>query len=327
MKKVEATFAAVPVYLALGNNDSRCNHNRLSLHDEYLKASAAAVVDGLRGVSAAEKTAAMGTYESAGYYAVTMPGVMSGTRLLVVDDIYMMPKYANCEADDQDQQGAQEQMVWLQKELEDARTKGMSVWLLGHLPPAVNPDSSLEKGDSFCTKGKVVRYQTTDDLATEMTAYADVLKLGVFGHTHMDELHLLRGKDAGVPVKVVGSVSPVDGNVPSFTVGLVATASAKLMDYSVYEASNSTGVGTTWPKEYGFDETYHEPSFSAEPLSDLIGRLRADTSGKGEESRAYQTHFIKGSSGKKLSGSWPGYVCGLDNATAKGFKACVCGAK
>lgn len=327
MKQIELTFSKLPVYLALGNNDSRCNHNRLDPHDAYLKASASTVVEGLRGVNASEKADALRTYESAGYYAVTMPAPMTRTRLLVVNDIYMMPKYATCEADEKDQQGAQEQMVWLEKQLEASHQRGERVWLLGHLPPAVNPDSSLAAGDSFCASGKVVKFQTTDDLATEMMAHADVLKLGLFGHTHMDELHLLRGKEAAVPVKVVGSVSPVSGNRPSFTVGLVSPASSKLMDYTVYEASNATGVETTWTKEYAFDATYHEPSFSSDSLSDLIGRLRADTTAEGEESRSYLTHFMKGSSGKKLSSSWPGYVCSLDNSTAKTFRDCVCRGK
>jgi sphingomyelin phosphodiesterase acid-like 3 len=99
------------------------------------------------------------------------------------------------------------------------------------------------------------------------------------------------------------------------------------MDYTVYEASNSSGIATTWAKEYAFKETYHESSFSGTSLTELIGRLRADPLASGEESRSYQTHFMKGSSGKKMSSSWPGYVCAMDNATSKTFKACVCGVK
>jgi sphingomyelin phosphodiesterase acid-like 3 len=327
MKQVESTFPHIPVYLALGNNDSRCNHNRLDTHDAYLKTSASSVIEGLRGVSVAEKKAAFETYESAGYYAVTMPAPMTRTRLIVIDDIYMMPKYANCEADEQDQNGAQEQMVWLQKQLESSRRNGDRVWLLGHLPPTVNPESSLAEGDHFCASGKVTRFQTTDDLAVAMMDYTDILKLGIFGHTHMDELHLLRSGPGGVPVKVVGSISPVSGNLPSFTVGLVNPDTSKLADYTVYESSNSTGVQARWSKEYAFDEAYHEPDFSPESLADLIARLHSDAASGSQESRSYQAHFLKGSSGKKLSSSWPGYVCSLDNPTAKGFKACVCGGR
>jgi sphingomyelin phosphodiesterase acid-like 3 len=324
MNQVEATFPNIPVYMALGNNDSRCNHNRMDSHDEYLRSSAAAVLAGLRGVNAAEKALALRTYQSAGYYAVTMPTPMQHTRLIVVDDIYMMPKYTNCEAAE-DNKGEQEQSTWLQKELESAHQKNQRVWLLGHLPPTVNADSSLSAKGSFCATGKTVRFQATDDLASQIMANADTIKLGIFGHTHMDELHLLRGASASVPVKVIASVSPVDGNLPSFTVGIVDPASATLADYSVYKASNTTGVETLWAQEYSFNATYSEAGFSSASLSDLIDRMHADKKGTGKESRAYQEHFLKGSSGKKLSPSWPGYVCSLDNATAQRFKSCVCG--
>ena len=68
MEQVAATFLNVPVYIALGNNDSRCNHNRLDLHDAYLKATGHAVIDGFVGVSKSERKRALETYESAGYY-------------------------------------------------------------------------------------------------------------------------------------------------------------------------------------------------------------------------------------------------------------------
>ena len=85
MRQVESMFPGIPVYLALGNNDSRCNHNRLDVHDAYLKATGRAVIDGLVGIGEAERKRALATYESAGYYAVTMAAPMEHTRLLVLD--------------------------------------------------------------------------------------------------------------------------------------------------------------------------------------------------------------------------------------------------
>ncbi len=323
VQQIESTFPTIPVYLALGNNDSRCNHNRLDIHDDYLASSASAVLAGLRGVSAAEKAAASQTYRSAGYYAVTMAAPMRHTRLIVIDDIYMMPKYTSCEAVE-DNRGADEQAAWLQKELESARRDKQLVWIMGHLPPTVNADSSLSGKGSFCSTDRTVRFQTTDDLANQITANADTIKLGIFGHTHMDELHLLRGQNAAVPVKVVPSISPVDGNRPSFTVGSIDPSSGTLVDYAVYEANNTTGVETRWTQEYAFDAAYGVEGFNPASLRSLIERLRADKQGTGNESRAYREHFLKGATAKKLSPSWPGYVCSLDNATAKDFKSCVC---
>jgi sphingomyelin phosphodiesterase acid-like 3 len=326
MKQVEAAFKGIPVYLALGNNDSRCNHNRLDVRDDYLKATVQAMLDGLVGVSAEERTLALETYQSAGYYAVTMSAPMERTRLLVIDDTYMMANFANCEADGADRKGAQEQLTWLARELDGARQRGENVWLVGHLPPSVNPRSSPGRLLRLCTDGSAETFLSSNALANLLSSHADMVRLAIFGHTHMDELHLLGGK-AGVPVKVVASVTPVDGNLPSFLLGKVAPSSATLLDYQVYVASNTTGVGTRWAREYGFDETYHEASFTAASLGDLIGRLRADTAGSSAESEAYQKHFYKGADGFALGPFWQAYVCSLDQPTAEGFKTCVCGGK
>ena len=325
IKQVESAFAGIPVYMGLGNNDSRCNHNRLDMHDAYLKATGQAVIDGLTGISEAERKQALVTYESAGYYAVTMAAPMEKTRLLVLDDIYMMSSFATCEADEKDHTGAQEQMAWLTTEIDGARQRGERVWVLGHVPPSVNPKIPISKWLKLCPDGHVDSFLSSDKLAITLAGNADVVRLAVFGHTHMDELHLLGSKDAGVPMKVVASVSPVDGNTPSFTVGKVVPASATLVDYKVYEASNATGVGTTWPEEYDFDATYHEPNFSAKSLDALIGRFRVDVGGTSAESQAYQQHFFKGLSASLPGPLWEGYVCSLDHPTADGFKACVCG--
>jgi len=252
---------------------------------------------------------------------------MQHTRLLVLEDIYMMSGFSNCEADDTDQKGAQEQLAWLARELDGARQRGERVWVLGHVPPEINPKAALARGLALCTGGDVEGYLSSDALVNSLTAHADVVRLALFGHTHMDELHLLGSKENEVPMKIVASVSPVDGNTPSFTVAKVSPASAMLMDYTVYTASNTTGTGTTWAKEYAFGETYGETSFSSKTLGDLIGRFRADTSGTGAESLAYQTHFYKGHAPIPLGPFWQGYVCSLDHATGAGFKACVCGGR
>lgn len=333
MKMVEAAFPRTPVYLALGNNDSRCNHNRLDLRDAYLKATGQAVLDGLVGVSAAERLLALSTYQTAGYYAVTMAAPMKKTRLLVLDDVYMMSQYANCEADARDRKGAEEQMAWLARELDAARLHGDKVWVLGHVPPTVSPDKAMTKMKALCASSGATGVSTflySDALANLLESHADVVALAIFGHTHMDELHLLRSKDAqksaGVPIKVVSSVSPVDGNLPSITVARAAPATAQLIDYTVFTASNATGLSTAWTREYAFDQTYGEKEFSSAALEDLIGRFRSDLAGTSAETHAYEQHFYKGGglASLALGMYWQGYVCGMDHPTALGFKACAC---
>ena len=201
------------------------------------------------------------------------------------------------------------------------------MWVLGHLPPTVNAKSVLSKGRGLCSKGDVEQFLSSDDLTNAMTAHADVVRLAVFGHTHLDELHLLGDKGSEVPVKVVGSISPVDGNTPSFVVAKVAPGTATLVDYAVYDASNRTGIGTTWASEYDFKESYHEPSFSAKSLDDLIARFRADAAGSTAESLAYQRNYLNGFPVNQMGPFWQSFVCSLDQSTAGGFKGCVCGGK
>jgi len=325
MGQVEAAFKGMPVYLALGNNDSRCNHNRLDVGDDYLKRTAQTATAGLVGVSEAERKAALATYLSSGYYGVTMAAPMKRTRLLVVDDIYMISKFSSCEGDKADHKGADEQIAWLTKELDAAKKQGERVWVLGHLPPGENAFSTLAQGPALCTTGSPVMFLSTDELGNALASHADVVKLGLFGHTHMDEMHLVGDKGADVPLKVVASVTPVDGNAPSFAVGKVSPASATLVDYTVYSASNFTGEGTTWSREYKFGETYHEANFTASSLEALIGRFHADKDGSGAESKAYMKYYFKGGDNSELAPFWQGYVCTMDHTTAAGFKGCVCG--
>lgn len=125
-------------------------------------------------------------------------------------------------------------------------------------------------------------------------------------------------------IKVVSSISPVNGNDPSFTVVRVDAASAKMKDYAVFAASNQTGVNTSWSKEYDYAHAYHEAAFSPEALKKLVGEFHDDPDAKTKTSQAYIRSFFVGDSSSLIKPLWPQYVCGLTHHTAKGFVGCVC---
>ena len=332
IQQVEAAFNGIPVYIALGNNDSRCNHNRMDLHDEFLQATALSVIEGLTGISAAERKKALATYSSAGYYSVRMGAPMQKTRLLVIDDIFLMTHYADCEADEHDQRGADETIAWLKAQLDSAHKRHEKVWVMGHLPPTINASGSLSKLGALCTgESKAAAYLSSGQLADLLMAHAADLRLALFGHTHMDEFALLGNASAGVPIRIVPSITPVSGNNPSFTFSAIDPAAARLRDYTVYMASNKTGIDANWNVEYKFTESFHEPDFTPGSLSHLIARLTADSAGETAESRSYINNFGKGLSSKVIGAYvpalvpvWSGYSCGFTNTTPESFKACVC---
>jgi sphingomyelin phosphodiesterase acid-like 3 len=91
---------------------------------------------------------------------------------------------------------------------------------------------------------------------------------------------------------MVPSISPVDGNDPSFTVARVNPATAQMVDYEVIAGSNKTGVDTVWQKEYSFGKTYHEKVFSPVTVGKLLGEFGTDLDARGEMSRAYLTNYL-----------------------------------
>ena len=92
--RVEMEFPGVPVYVALGNNDSSCGDYKLDAHDRFFAGTSAAVLAGLHGAGAEELRQAKEDYEAGGYLATRMP--MAHARLLIFDDMYLSRRYTNC---------------------------------------------------------------------------------------------------------------------------------------------------------------------------------------------------------------------------------------
>jgi sphingomyelin phosphodiesterase acid-like 3 len=203
---------------------------------------------------------------------------------------------------------------------------------MGHIPPGIDPFSTASKFRDVCAGQAPVAFLASDKMAGLLVEYSDVVRLGIFAHTHMDEMRLLEpegrelqtagGQDA--VIKVIPSISPVDGNNPSFTIARVNPSSAMLEDFEVIAASNQTGIATTWTREYDFAKTYHETQFSPSSVKKLIDEFRIDGGASMAASQAYIRNYFVGDYSRELTPFWPEYVCALDHGTAKAFAACVC---
>jgi sphingomyelin phosphodiesterase acid-like 3 len=325
IERVEAAFPGVPVYVALGNNDSSCGDYKMDVNDRFFAGTSRAVMAGLRGADVAELKQARADYEAGGYFSVTLPGLTHKTRLLAIDDIFLSRKHTTC-ADKPDDAGADRTIAWLKDQLHSASENGERVWVMGHIPPGIDVYATLRKGDVCSgTKAETFLSSSTGSLGDVIANNSSTIRLAIFGHTHMDEMKLLASGSGGkVPVKGVASISPVDGNLPSFTVAQIDPATAELSDYTVFTASNKTGIATTWNSEYSFREAYHKPNFSAATLSDLASGFDADIPANAAASEAYEQYFDPGSPISPLVIAWHEYACGIDHYTEAGFKACTC---
>ena len=325
--ELRATFPGMPVYVALGNNDSGCGDYKLDADSDFLAETGKIVADGLLP---SQRQQAMQAFGAGGYFSVTMAD-MRATRLIAVNDVFLSPKYTTC-AGKPDTAAADTQLVWLEHQLAQARAAHQNAWVIGHIPPGIDPYSTVAKFRDVCGGKAPVSFLASDRMADLLVEYADVVRLGIFGHTHMDEMRLLTpeasepaaGSKLLVVLKMVPSISPVDGNTPSFTVARIDPSAATLKDYDVIEASNQTGMDAKWSTEYSYGQTYHEPHFKPASVKDLISEFKADGGATTEVSQAYIHNYFVGDMSREISPFWPEYVCALDHYTAKAFAACVC---
>ncbi len=328
MDELRTAFPGVPIYVALGNNDTGCGDYQLDAGSDFLAKTGKILVEGL---PASQRAQALKEFGVNGSYSVAMAEPMKGTRLIALNDLFLSPKYSTC-GGKPDPAAANEEMSWLEQELAQARQTGQKVWVMGHIPPGIDPYSTVAKFRDVCGGQAPVAFLSTDRPSDVLAEYADVVRLGIFAHTHMDEVRLLRQEGSEAPaslsvaVKMVASISPVDGNNPSFTMARVDPSTGGLQNYDVLVASNQTGIDTKWTPEYDFDKTYHKAQFSSATVRELIEAFRADPGAKTAESQAYIRDYFAGDLSSELRPFWPEYVCALDNHTAKAFADCVCSA-
>ena len=325
LANLRAALPGVPVYAALGNNDSDCGDYQLDADSAFLKESGKVFAADLEND---EQAQALKTFAAGGYYSVSLPAPVEKTRLLVLDDLFMSVRYQTC-GGKADAAPAAAQIAWLKQQLNEARDKKEQVWVMAHIPPGVDSYATARKWMELCGGGKPKMFLSSEALPEVLADYGDVVQLAIFAHTHMDEVRLLVPAKASVAqkpvaVKMVASISPIDGNNPSFTVATIDPAHAILEDYRVIAASNQTGVDTTWSEEYDFAKAYHEPAFTAATVGNLIVGFNADQAAQTSASQNYLRYYMTGVDMQMMALIWKPYVCSLTSAATDAYRECVC---
>jgi sphingomyelin phosphodiesterase acid-like 3 len=342
IEELYGDFPNVPVYIALGNNDSDCGDYRLDAASEFLATAGKEVT---KNFPASERLAAEDSFAAGGYYSISLPSPIQNARLLVLDDIFMSKSYASCSGKP-DPAPAETQISWLRQQLAEARANKQKVWVMGHIPPGIDLHATVTKMVNVCGGQEPKMFLSSEKLADALTDSSDVIELAVFAHTHMDEIKLLKSESPNahpaapeavtveakgtiaepkaIAMKMVPSISPINGNRPSFTLAQIEPSTAALQDYKVFTASNQTGMDATWSEEYDFDRSYKEPEFDPSSVSQLIAAFAADPTAKTPVSQSYLQNFSAGTLSPVLQMFWPEYVCTLSNHTQQSFRRCVC---
>ena len=329
---LRAAMPDVPIYFALGNNDSGCTDYHLDATADPFLTAVAPILAG--AAPAADRDSIAAGLAASGHYSAPLAGVPD-TRVIALDDVYFSKVYGNC-AGQSDPRPAAAQLDWLNAQLSAARAAHQRVWFLGHIPPGVNLYASAKRMLLSCSANSAQPFLSSDSLATALATNSDIIPLALFGHTHSDEIRLLspaelapeataHAQTSGVPIKIVPSITPINGNLPAFIVAKIGPSDATLVDYTLIEASNRTGVDTTWDADYTYSARYHKPAFDSASVASLVHEFVADATLSQAASQAYVGSYTAGMPTPIIQLAWHPYACALSHITSKSFADCACG--
>ena len=340
--EMRLAFPKIPVYITLGNNDSGCADYRENAGSPFMNNAVATMTRAAAPAGSAHAAAMLQAATSPeGDYSVTLPSPLQHGRLIVLQDIFDASWYGPCGGGDYTRVQEKQQIAWLRAQLTAARAHGENVWVMGHIPPGVDVYGSFTKyvlrPKELCSAPENTLL-ADDALADTLLDFADIIRLGLFAHTHMDELRLLRrpatktekGLDlpaAAVPIKIVPSVTSFYGNHPAFLVAAIDKKTLLLEDWSTVVSPDAGGSAPPWPETYRFTAAYHLPDFSASSAAALAEGFTADPDGKAPRSAFFRDHFYAGGMGLYALGLqqiWPAYACAVRETRQENFHNCLC---
>lgn len=302
----DSLYPNVPIYPAIGNNDSDCGHYAVVANGQFLRSAARSW-----GPLAQRGGGAPGfgaSFAAAGHYTARVPG--TGTRLVMLNDVFLSRDYdTSCGPD----MGGAE-LAWLGTALDSARAAGERAWIAGHIPPGADVYSTVKQ---YCSAPICMQFGQDYGARYDsiVRANSNVVALSLMGHTHMNEFRAHPAGPSGKAVPIVGvpSVSPLFYNNPGFVV-MELTATGAPSNYSAYAFSG------TWTKLFDFASTYRQQGVTGASLLAAAQRINTDATVRTQWRMNYDGG--RGVAGPSTS-NWKSYWCAIVNLESSAYSQCV----
>jgi predicted MPP superfamily phosphohydrolase len=299
----------VPVFAALGNNDSDSCDYGVKPNDQFLGAVAGEMT--VLKANTLESKAANAEFRKGGYFILPHPTV-ANQDILVLNSNFWSKKYliAYCGVPYTEAPGLDE-MSWLDGKLRLAAQNHRGVTLVMHIPPGVDPYSSQPgSADSlFWTK------KFNDMFAAEIAKYRPVIPIAFAGHSHLDDFRSF-DKVPSVPWHIGLAVSPVFENNPGFSTFSYDPKTAAITDITTFTAASGSASFT---REYGFNDAYRVNGFSAANLDAINSGLRTCKTNCADTT-AFESYYMPGSS---WGGTLKNIACSQKYFSAADVKECI----
>jgi sphingomyelin phosphodiesterase acid-like 3 len=302
----------LPVYFALGNDDSTCGDYRMDPGGPFLRILSSS----LRVL--AHRAEAADTFRTAGFYELPHP-ILHSREILVLNSVLWSRRYSNCGTDGSDAGAAE--IDWLSSKLREAKTHDKKVILVMHIPPGMNSYRSSRGGNAASVAGFWLdRYAL--DFLNLMQNYGGRVQIALAGHTHMDDFRVLSATGARplVALRMTPAISPIFGNNPAFSVLRYGVRSGAIFDIATYYLNLSNGgTNPQWGLEYRFSSAYGYHIFTPVNLAALAARIRDDP----QVRRTFLGYYAVSGRSPITSTNWPFFSCAEVHLTSTDYLHCV----
>ena len=312
VNSIQATFG-VPVYLALGNDDSTCVDYGMVPGSAFL----AALADSLHVLRHNPQAAT--DFRTAGFYGLPHP-TLPHEEILVLNSVLWSPSYSDCGLDRGDPGTAE--IHWLRWKLYEAKILGNKVILVMHIPPGVDAYKSSHGSDCKAV-AQFWRGDYYSQFLELMQSYGDIVQIALAGHTHMDDFRVLATSGGTSPVafRITPAISPIFGNNPAFSVLHYSLGAGTVSDIATYYLDLANGgKNPGWVLEYRFSAAYGYDAFTAENLEALAATIHANPKIR----QIFAGYYAVSAPSPITITNWPFYCCAETHFTAADYSNCVC---
>ncbi|NVB36767.1 metallophosphoesterase [Pseudenhygromyxa sp. WMMC2535] len=332
--ELRAATGELPIFPALGNNDSYCGDYALAASGDFLRMAAATWAPQVSPETGEEsedlREAFTETFAVGGYYQLPSPSDPEH-RLIVLNTTFWSANYDRdaCGEPSPDESPSELQFEWLSTALAEAREAGEHVWLIYHIPPGINvyPAAHPEHDDDQkpgCGDGAALFWRAGAEAAFlhMLDDYGETITASLAGHIHTDDFRLRTISGAATElVHITPAISPMFGNNPSYQVIDFEATEATLEDYSTRYLDLSAEQ-PRWAEEYRFSATYDLPRYDLDGVEALRRRLRDEPETRATFERLYPASAPD--AGQLDASNWPAYWCGMQIQSPEGFERCAC---
>ena len=299
---------SVPVYVAVGNNDTTCDDYGLDANGPLLRGLADSANIFVNQPKAAE------SFRLAGYYSLPHPAV-AHDQIVVLNSVLWSRKAFICGSTSTDLGDAE--MNWLEVQLATAQASDNKVILVMHVPPGVDTFYTSQGGEGkppveFWREAYLTRFT---DL---MRRYADIVQIVLAAHIHRDDFRILSGSgpQAAISIRIIPSVSPIYKNNPAFAVLRDDPSSGEIYGTETYFLDlTRKREKAVWASEYRFPNVYGYDRITPGNLQAVATKIRDSATIR----QLYASYYSTSAPLEINSANWPYFACAQTELTAADY--------